>query len=44
MVGLEGVPSPNLLVAHVFDLAGVRRGGEPDLWVEISIKIVFFKD
>jgi hypothetical protein len=25
-------------------LAGVRRGGEPDLWVEISIKVVFSKD
>jgi hypothetical protein len=25
-------------------LAGVGRGGEPDLWVEISIKVVFFKD
>jgi hypothetical protein len=25
-------------------LAGVGRGGEPDLWVEISIKIVFSKD
>jgi hypothetical protein len=25
-------------------LAGVGRGGEPDLWVEISIKVVFSKD
>jgi hypothetical protein len=25
-------------------LVGVRRGGEPDLWVKILIKIVFFKD
>jgi hypothetical protein len=25
-------------------LVGVGRGGEPDLWVEILIKIVFFKD
>jgi hypothetical protein len=25
-------------------LAGVGRGGEPDLWVKISIKVVFSKD
>jgi hypothetical protein len=25
-------------------LAGVGRGGEPDLWVEILIKVVFSKD
>jgi hypothetical protein len=25
-------------------LASVGRGGEPDLWVEISIKVVFSKD
>jgi hypothetical protein len=25
-------------------LAGVWRGGEPDLWVEISIKLLFSKD
>jgi hypothetical protein len=25
-------------------LAGVGRGAEPDLWVEISIKVVFSKD
>jgi hypothetical protein len=25
-------------------LAGVGRGGEPDLWMEISIKVIFFKD
>jgi hypothetical protein len=25
-------------------LAGVGRGREPDLWMEISIKIIFFKD
>jgi hypothetical protein len=25
-------------------LAGVGRSGEPDLWVEILIKVVFFKD
>jgi hypothetical protein len=25
-------------------LAGVGRGGEPELWVEISIKVAFSKD
>jgi hypothetical protein len=25
-------------------LAGVRRGGVPNLWAEISIKIVFSRD
>jgi hypothetical protein len=25
-------------------LVGVRRGGEPDLWVKFSTKVVFLKD
>jgi hypothetical protein len=34
----RSVPSPPA------GLAGVGRGGEPDLWAEISIKVVFSKD